>query len=319
MGTTVNIGFIPLLDCAPLVVADKLGLFDRHQLDVQLHREHSWASLIEKVNLGVYQAAHMLTPVLVAQALRQQAPKMISAINLGLNGNAITLANALLTPEHSLADAVLARKQGGNKLTFGVVYPFSMHNFQLRMWLEQQGVDPQHDVNIQVVPPQRMWQALAAGELDGFCAGEPWNSVAQEQGGSRLVVPAYDIWPDAPEKSLAVNACWSEHQPAAMLALTRVMYLACEWLDANLQAPELTQWLAGPNILDLPEETVSPALLSPLVRKKYFQQRATEPSEDRARSIALHIKRWHPGWVERDVTDSVLAFRPDIYRQVVLS
>lgn len=313
MSEQIHLGFIPLLDCAPLVAAKNLGLFDESGLDVVLHKEHSWASLIEKIHLNVYQGGHMLTPVLVADALHSQQSSMISPINMGLNGNAITLSHRLTNADITLAELAQQQRQRGDKLTFAVVYPFSMHNYQLRLWLEQQGVDPATDVQIRTIPPQKMWQTLANEEIDGFCVGEPWNSFAQQQGGCSIVASGYDVWPDAPEKSLGLNRQWASGRQDTVVALTRAVYQACQWLEDNSQSPELVQWLQDSSIVSLPSDIIKQAIKSCVGKKKFFSNQATEPSADKTRSIALHIKRWQPDWVIQDIEAAFNAFDLDTY------
>ncbi|TXR52130.1 CmpA/NrtA family ABC transporter substrate-binding protein [Reinekea thalattae] len=314
MSDKIELGFIPLLDCAPLIVAQKLGLFEQNNVQVELHKEYSWASLIEKITLGVYQGGHMLTPAIVAEALYHETPRMISPINMGLNGNAITLSHRITKTDKPLKQLVKEEARGNNKLSFGVVYPFSMHNLQLRMWLEQQQVDPS-EVNIRVVPPKSMWQALSRGDIDGFCVGEPWNSYSQEQGGCEVVASAHELWPDAPEKSLGLNSLWANKNETAVLGLTRAIYKACEWLEQNIESQQLTEWMVECDVLSMSNEDVSRCFKNPVGKKIYFSNQATEQTFERTKAIAENIKRWHPERVVQDIESAQQAFDLELYRK----
>lgn len=187
----VHAGFIPLLDCAPLVIAKERG-FDREQgVTLHLHREVSWANIRDKLDLGAFDCAHMLAPMPIAATLglgRATEP-VIAPMSLSLNGNAITVSQALFA-EMQAADpasmrdggmatagalAQVVRKRcadGREPLTLGMVYPFSCHNYDLRFWLASAGIDPDNDVNIVVIPPPLLAESLKAGRVDGFCVGQ---------------------------------------------------------------------------------------------------------------------------------------------------
>jgi ABC-type nitrate/sulfonate/bicarbonate transport system substrate-binding protein len=191
-----RLGFIALNDCAPLVVAKEKGFFDGEGLSVDLSREASWANIRDKVAMGALDGAHMLGPLPIAVnlGLSGERTPMIAPMSLNLNGSAITISTALADamraadPEGMasrprsaapLAKVVEARRAAGQPpLVFAVVFPFSVHNYQVRYWMAAAGVDPDRDVRITAVPPARMTARLAAGDIDGFCVGAPWNAQA---------------------------------------------------------------------------------------------------------------------------------------------
>ena len=197
--TTVHAGIIPLLDCAPLVVAAEFGFAEKHGLKLELSREPSWASIRDKVTIGHLDCAHMLGPMVVASTLgvgHVRTP-LIAPMALGLNGNAITVSSALfdrlqdqglddtdaLSGARALKKVIEEdRKAGRPPLTFGVVFPFSTHNYELRGWLAGGGINPDFDVRLVVIPPPLMVANLDQGLIDGFCVGAPWNAVAVEAG-----------------------------------------------------------------------------------------------------------------------------------------
>jgi two-component system, oxyanion-binding sensor len=183
----LRVGFLALTDAAPLAVASHLGLFTRHGLRVELHREIGWATIREKIIYGELDAAHAPAPMLWSTHLGLGCPPfaVLTALILGLNGNALTLSRALW--DTGIRDAAALRtyakeRRAKQPLTFGIVFQYSSHHLLLRKWLVAAGVDPERDVRIVIVPPAQMFRNLAAGTIDGYCAGEPWNTLAVREG-----------------------------------------------------------------------------------------------------------------------------------------
>src|SRR5262245_13814632 len=214
------VGFIPLLDCAPLVVAAEKGFAADEGIEMVLVRETSWANIRDRLVVGHFDAAHMLGPMAVASSLgigHLQVP-LAAPLSLGLGGNAITVSTALweqMTVQGASAAAapgaqgqalrkVVAARARLNKppLTFAMVYPFSCHNYELRYWLAASGIDPDHDVRLVVLPPPLLVDALRENQVDGFCVGEPWNSLAVDVGVGHIVAATTAIWRASPEKVL---------------------------------------------------------------------------------------------------------------------
>ncbi len=218
----IKVGFSPLTDCAPLIVAKEEGFFAQEGLDVTLRKEVSWANIRDKLVYGEFDAAHMLAPMLMATTLGLGGVKkpLLTAYSFGLNGNAVIVSNVLYEamvaceprliecPEKTasvLRQVVEARKeQSKAKLRFAVVFPFSMHYYLLNHWLQTAGVDLNEDVEVLVVPPSRVVQALDEGVIDGYCVGEPWNTHAVKRQVGVTIITGYEIWNNAPEKVLAV-------------------------------------------------------------------------------------------------------------------
>ena len=231
MSTPLHVGFIPLVDAAALIVAVDKGFAAAEGLDVTLVREVSWSNVRDKLNIGLFDAAHLLAPVAIASSLGLGHIKVpiIAPFNLGLNGNAITVSPALhaaimgeidgdpfdpMATALALARVVATRhKSGAEPLTFGMTFPFSTHNYQLRFWMAAGGVDPDEDVRLVVLPPPYMVDSLANGQVDAFCVGAPWNSVAVDRGVGHILHFVSDILVRAAEKVLAVRQSWSEKNP----------------------------------------------------------------------------------------------------------
>ena len=261
----LTIGFLPLTDAAPLVVAQELGLFARHGLHVTLRREVGWATVRDKLLFGELDAAHALAPMLWCAALGLNGPRaeVLTAFVLNLNGNAITLSRTLR--EEGVLDlptlrAVALARRGERKLTFGVVYHSSSHHLLLRGWLRTAGLNPDRDVRIVVVPPAQMTRNLAADTLDGFCSGEPWNTLAVAQGLGWCPAWSAALAPAHVEKVLMVRRSFAEQRAEDHAALIAALAEAAAWCDEPHNRVSLAALLAQPAYLNQPVEVMAPAL-----------------------------------------------------------
>src|SRR6201988_1828396 len=247
--TRLRIGFIPLCDAAALLVAVDKGFTAAEGLDIELIREVSWSNVRDKLNIGLFDAAHLLAPVAISSSLGIGHIKVpiTAPFNLGLNGNAITVSPALhaaimgeldgdrfdpMATAAALARVVAKRKKSGAEpLTFGMTSPFSTHNYQLRFWMAAGGVDPDEDVHLVVLPPPYMVDSLANGHVDAFCVGAPWNSVAVDRGIGLILHFVSDILVRAAEKVLAIRQSWSERNPDVVASLVRAATRAAEFIE----------------------------------------------------------------------------------------
>lgn len=272
----LTVGYIRLTDSAPLIIAQELGLFERYGLSVQLKCEPSWANLRDKVVAGMLDAAPMLAPLPLATAMGVGGIRadMVTGLVLSLNGNAITLANHLAREleqvgsrpaESALSSAkalqkFLQQRNARPLLTLASAHSFSCHTIQLRSWLRCAGLDPERDVKIIVLPPEQMVDSLARGSIDGFCVGEPWNTMAVQYGIGSVMATGYQIWNNAVEKVLGVTQKWHNNYPASHLRLRLALMEACQWLadpDSRVAAVDI---LARPEYLDLPARILHPSL-----------------------------------------------------------
>jgi NitT/TauT family transport system ATP-binding protein len=244
----VRIGFIPLVDAATLLVAVDLGFTKAEGLDVELVREVSWSNIRDRLAIGQYDAAHLLAPMAVASSLGLSHVKipMVAVLNLAMNGNAITVSpdlheKLLSAAEGDLADPAVSSRalkrvirtremRGEEPLTFAMTFPFSMHNYQIRYWLAAGGVNPDQDLRLIVLPPPFMVDNLGKGQVDGFCVGAPWNTVAAEAGLGVVLHPSYAIFNPSPEKVLAFRAESVMRDPAPVEALVRACLKAADFV-----------------------------------------------------------------------------------------
>ncbi len=349
--TELVVGFIPLLDCASLAVAHELGFAGREGLTLSLVRESSWANIRDRLVVGHFDAAHMLGPMAVASTIgvgHIRVP-LVAPIALGTGGNAITVSTVvhheLLELEPALAShrrgasdpatagqalrrLVDARaRQGRPPLCFGMVYPFSCHNYELRYWLAASGIDPDHDVQLVVIPPPLLDDSMRAGHIDGFCVGEPWNSVAAAAGAGTILLPTSAIWQRAPEKVLGLRAEWTERNADAVAALVRAVYRASEWCGDPANHRELATLLAGERYVGEPAELLHRALSGrPVLSRgeppsaiegfyEPFADAATFPWVSHAAWFHAQMVRW--GQATASDEQRALAagtYRPDLYR-----
>ena len=261
----VRIGFIPLIDCAPFVIAQEKGFYAREGLNVVLSKEASWASIRDKVAFNLLDGAHMLASLPIAASLGAGTVKspIQTSFVVSHNGNGITIGNHLYeslaelaaSPEEIRSGKALKQyisQRGTQKapLRFAMVYPYSSHNYQLRDWLHRAGIDSDRDVQIIVCSPTQMIDYLKQGEIDGYCVGEPWNSLAVEQGVGHMLVTGYEIWGSTPEKVFGVNSKWVDAHPQQHLAMIRALNNACAWVDNDANQTELLNILSRSEYLN---------------------------------------------------------------------
>jgi ABC-type nitrate/sulfonate/bicarbonate transport system substrate-binding protein len=262
----LRIGFLALTDAAPLVVAQQKGFFARQGLEVRLQREVGWATIREKIIYGELDAAQAPAPMLWSMQLGIGcvATPVLTAFVLNLHGNALTFSNALY--HEGVRDAASLRsiakaRRGESRLTLGVVFPFSSHHLLLRQWLRQTGIDPDHDVRIAIVPPAQMFRNLQAGTIDGFCSGEPWNTIAVRENVGWCPTWSAAQSPGHIEKVLLVTERFAETRPTDHAGLVAALAEAATWCDTVENREELADILSAAPYLNLPNRVILPALL----------------------------------------------------------
>lgn len=262
--SSLKFGFIKLTDCAPIVIAKEKGYFDEEGLQVEVVAQPNWKTLLDNVISGELDGAHMLAgqPIAATIGIGTKAD-VVTAFTMDLNGNAITVSNAVWermqhddpsllspTPPHPIkADAlkplVLEKLDAGEKLQMGIVFPVSTHNYELRYWLAAAGIHPgmytktdvggrtDAEVELSITPPPMMPATLEAGNIQGYCVGEPWNQQAVAKGIGVPVTTNFDIWRNKPEKVFGVTGSWAEQNPQTHLAVLKALIRAGKWLDAT--------------------------------------------------------------------------------------
>ena len=265
----LELGFIPLTDCAPLVVAKEKGFFKKYGLEeVTLQREPSWKAISEGVATGRLDGAQMVAAMPLSMTLGlgiENPTPVVTAMVLSRNGNAITLSKSLFDKGvRNLSDLKKYINQSPEKRhTFGMVHPASMHNLMLRYWLASGGIDPDLDVNLTVIPPAQMVANLKAGNIDGYCVGEPWNSRAVHEDLGFVIATDLDIWPGHPEKVLGVREEWVNKYPETHIALVKALLEACEYCDDVRHREQIVNLLCQPQYVGSDRIYTRPGFAAP--------------------------------------------------------
>lgn len=264
-GQPLRVGFLALTDAAPLIVAQQHGYFARHGLNVVLEREVGWATIREKIIYGELDAAQAPAPMLWSTQLGIGcAPAaVLTAFVFNLHGNALTLSNRLYLEgvrDAATLRAVARARRGENRLTIGVVFPFSSHHLHLRQWLGAAGVKPDSDVRVAIVPPAQMFRNLEAGTIDGYCAGEPWNSIAVRAGAGWCPMWSAAQSPGHMEKVLMVTKAFAVRRPEVHAALVAALVEAARWCDDEANRTALGELLGAAKYLNLPARVIAPGL-----------------------------------------------------------
>ncbi|MEP4079722.1 CmpA/NrtA family ABC transporter substrate-binding protein [Haloferula sp.] len=280
----LKFGFIKLTDCAPIVIAKEKGFFEDEGLQVEVIAQPNWKTLLDNVISGELDGAHMLSgqPIAATIGFGTKA-HVVTAFTMDLNGNGITVSNDIWsemqendpkldspTPPHpitadSLKPVVEEKLEDGEKLQMGMVFPTSTHNYEIRYWLAAAGIHPgmytttdiggrtDAQVELSVTPPPMMPATLEAGNIQGYCVGEPWNQQAVAKGIGVPVTTNYDIWKNNPEKVFGVSKEWADENPQTYLAVTKALILAGQWLDETNSAGELVNREEAARILSRPD------------------------------------------------------------------
>ncbi len=339
----ITAGFLPLLDSLLLVVAREKRFAASQGIDLTLLRETSWANIRDRVAVGHFDVAHMLGPMPIAANLGLSPidVPLVAPMTLGLGGNAVTVSTGLW---NRLLDAgapgnldpgpvgKALRKvvtEGTSRLRFAVTHPYSGHNYELRYWLAASGIAPERDVDIAILPPPLMADALAADAVDGYCAGEPWNSVGVASGAGRIVTVKARIWADSPDKVLGASQRWALQNPEALAALLRALYAASVWCAEPANHPEAAAILSAPAYLDRSSELIVRGLSGRLDVARGESLRVPDFFEPHARSATFpwithalwyysQMARW--GDVPQTPQNARLVaatYRPDLYRAAI--
>lgn len=314
----LKLGFVPLCDSAPLIIARERGFFAEQGVPVELSREPSWSNIRDKLAFGLLDAAQMLAtmPLVAGLGLGNVQASFVVPMGLSCGGSAITLGGALLDrmgggfQARDLAPALAGMER---KPTFAMVFPFSPHEYDLRWWLAEGGVDPDAGVRLVVVPPPQMVSRLAAGDIDGYCVGEPWNSLAHQLGLGRIVATAADIRPGRIGKVVAVRRDWADDNPDPLDALMRALLAACSWIDRPENRPEVAAILARPDYLNAPVAAVRAGLEA----IRFYGDLPNRPDPAQALWYIEQMTRWKhlAGQSDRSAVAATI-YRSDLWRRI---
>ena len=348
----IKLGFIKLTDMAPLAIAKEKGFFAEEGLNVTLEPQANWKVLLDGVVGGQLDGAHMLAgqPIAAAAGIGAKA-KLIAPLSLDLNGNAITVSNKVwseIAPglpkgaDGKVAHPVSASVLKGKPLKFGMVFPFSPHNYELRYWLAAGGINPGYylpgdtagtttaQVQISVTPPPQMPSTLEAGTIDGYSVGEPWNQAAVKKKIGVPVITDEEIFKGNPEKVFGLTEAFATKNPKTVQAMLRAIIKAQQWLDADggKNRPEAVKILAMSQYVGADADVIAASMTGHFTFAPgdtrdapdfniFFKDFAGYPYYSDAVWFLTQMRRW--GQIPADKTDqwyfdtAKAVYRPDLY------
>lgn len=264
----VRLGFMPLTDCASVIMASVLGLDRKYGIRIMPAREASWAGVRDKLVSGELDAAHVLYGLVcgVHLGIGTARTDMAVLMTLNHNGQAITLSSQLAergaVDGPSLARLIREDTSRHGQYIFAHTFPTGTHAMWLYYWLASHGVNPLRDVRVVTVPPSQMVANMGVGSVDGFCAGEPWNHRAIADQVGITAAASQDIWPGHPEKVLGARAEFVLKYPNTARALTAAVLEASRWIDAS-EANKLrtAETIAGKAYVDTSINVIGPRIL----------------------------------------------------------
>jgi len=327
-GPRLRIGFLRLTDSAPAIVAQEFGYFAEEGVDAELLEEPSWANIADKLAYGFLDAAVIVPPLVFAVELgtRGISQRLVIPCNISQGGNTVTLAPVLARRIQEKAEkegfsvphALAAGLSGDQPLALGVVHAYSTHNLLLRYWLATAGLHAGRDVRLSVVPPARAVEALASGQIAGFCAGAPWGEIAVRQGVGINVASSDDIWRTAPEKAFAVRESWAQDHPDSLKGAVRALVRAGQFCDAPENASYTAALLSRQKYLGVDSHAILSSLpggaIAPDNLSRFFRGAATFPWRSQALWIAESMARRTGAGRESLRAAARASFRPDLYR-----
>lgn len=330
---TLDVGFVPMSDCAPLIVAKELGYFERVGLDVNLSREAGWGTIRERMLHSELDASHAHASMLYEMNLglgMRKAP-CLTGFMMSHNGSAISFSNELwdmgVRDARSMKRVILELK-GKRKLRFAVVRKFSTQNYLLRKWLRLGGIDPDLDVELVVVPPPQVFSCLLKGHIDGCCAGEPWGSIGLLEGVCWCAALTSDVEHMHPEKVLLVREEFEAVRHDEHMAMIEALIRASEYCDKPVNRYELAEILSQPRYFNIDKIALMNGLRGPfqlgltgqtsaLDAIVFRRNRASEPSVEKALWVMRQINRnkLTPETIKLSTEQIKNYFRMDLYEE----
>ncbi|MDQ8187173.1 CmpA/NrtA family ABC transporter substrate-binding protein [Pelagicoccus sp. SDUM812002] len=328
--TAIRLGYIGLVDAAPLLVADQFGIFESYGLNVALSREVGWATIREKVLFGELEAAHALStlPFVATLGLDSATVPCVAGMVISRGGNAVVLSEELrhrgVKNKETLKVDVDNRK-AFRKYKFATVYACSPHNFHLREWLVSADIDPDTDVELVTLPPAQMCRNLAAGTIDGFCVGEPWASRAIGDKIGWSPVNSEDLSSGHPEKVLMVREDYAIEHEEENVALIAAIVEACAICEDPTERRRIAELLSDKKRVNCPvellEHCLSPSFNYGLGRVehrpgflRFYHGNSARPSESDTDWVLDRLGRSCARGASSAKTEAARrVFRPDLY------
>ena len=308
--TKLKFGMIALTDCSPLVIAAVKGHFKKYGIEAVIDKKANWRSIYDSLVSGDIQGTHMLIGTPIASTLGMLGPKvpMVAPWLLNRNGQSISLKKELKGKVQAdpkpLKAIVDAAKAGGKPMSFAMTFPPGTHAMWMRYWLGAGGINPDKDVALTVVPPASMFANVQAGNMDGFCVGEPWNAKTVKEGIGFTALNTQDLWHDHPEKVCAFREDFAVKNPRTVKAVLKALQEASAWLDNLDNRPEQCQIVSATNYVNCPKEMILPRMLGKYdfgdgrtkVYDKYYmifnQRNCNYPQAKYAAWFMSQFRRW---------------------------
>ena len=260
----VKIGFIPLTDCASVVIAGVKNFDKKYGITITPAREASWAGVRDKLMSGDLDASHALYGLVYGVHMGIGSPRKDMAVLMTLsnNGQGITLSNHFkvrgATDGPSLARLVHSEAA---PYTFAQTFPTGTHAMWLYYWLASHGIHPFKDTRIITVPPPQMVASLRSGDMHGYCVGDPWNARAIEEGIGFTVATSQEIWPDHPEKVLGATREFVERYPNTARAMVMAILEASKYIDTMSHRSEVAQTIARKSYINADVSSIESRML----------------------------------------------------------
>ena len=325
--TTLNCGYVPLVDCAPLIIAYELGFAAEEDLELNLVRQPSWSALRDMLALGHLDVAQMLSPLPIGMTLGLGGleAEIDCLMVMSVNGTVFGASKALAAEigEIPFGDATALLKAfadcGRQNLAVGVPFGLSMHRLLLDYWAK---ACPGLTIEAITVPPPRMADAVADGLVDAFWVGEPWGSAIVQRDVGQILMTSQDVWAFAPEKVLAARHDWVEAEPELTRRIMRAVYQAARWLDMERNKPLAIEILSRSEHLNLNADIIDPAITGLLTLAAgqpplsiedfvvFHDHAANFPWRSQAAVIAAQL-----GAAPDEIERAKACFRADLYRQ----
>jgi len=332
--TDITLGFIPLTDCSPLVIASEKGIYKKYGLNVRIKKMASWGATRDAIQKGEIDGSHILLGMVVASTLgvgdvgspTKKVP-MCALQCLNINGQAITLKKTLLdagikTP----ADVKKQVAEKGAKYTFAMTFPTGTHAMWMRYWLASGGVHPDKDVKLITIPPPQMVANMKTGNMDGYCVGEPWNARAVIEGIGGTATTTQAMWKNHPEKVLGVTEDFAKANPNTCAALIAATLEASQWLDDLKNRPEAAQIVGKNEYVNCASEVILGRLLGDYIHTlgtpiekdpdymRFFERNASVPYLSHAIWFMAQHRRWGMLTEKPDYTaEAKKMMRHDLY------
>ncbi|OLP45695.1 CmpA/NrtA family ABC transporter substrate-binding protein [Rhizobium oryziradicis] len=345
----VTLGFMPFVDSAALIIASEKGFAADEGLRLRLVRETSWANIRDRVAVGQFDGAPMPAPLPLAAnlGLYPVSPALLVAMTLNLAGGAVTVSQALfdmlkhaqpnLDPSsldpiaagQALKAVVRYRQASLKPLRFAIGFDHSSQGYQLRYWLNACGLVVGRDVDLVALPSPLMADALSEGAIDGFCAAEPWNSLAVSKGVGRILTTSAEIWRNGPDKVLGLSKKWAQDNDLALDALLRALHRSAQWCGNRDNIEELAGILAAPRHLGVEGHLMLPALtgevtIAPGLSQKregfLVLERKTGGFPRQSQALWFYSQMVRAGHVVHSAENRntvVQTYRPDLYRRAL--